>query len=438
MTPDTTPRVLLTPMRARDPFEAHRAATPLELLFDLTFVVAVAAAVPELARAIVDNHPLEGVVGFLLVFFGIWWAWMNFTWFASAFDSDDALYRVLTMVQMAGVLVLAAGVAPAFEHGDFTTAVAGYVLMRVALVAQWLRVARSIPEYRRNALRYAIPIAAVQLLWILRLALPAPIGIVSFVVLGIVELLIPVWAERGDMTPWHPHHIAERYGLFTIIVLGESVLATTAAILAARTASGVSFDLIVVAVSALVLLFACWWLYFLDSDAPRLAAHRERSFIWGYGHFFVFAALAALGAGIEVTVEAISHEVAASGLLIGYSVALPLAIFLAARYALYVRTGGHHLARDELIVAELAIVLAIPLASTAVGPAWILAAVAVTAAGLVAYKTVRLNAVSAGEAVDTSAMSVARHHAAHEDAEGPQGRQGRAPGTAEGEVSSTT
>jgi low temperature requirement protein LtrA len=187
-----------------------------------------------------------------------------------------------------------------------------------------------------------------------------------------------------------------------------------------------------------VLLFACWWLYFLDSDAPRLAAHRERSFIWGYGHFFVFAALAALGAGIEVTVEAISHEVAASGLLIGYSVALPLAIFLAARYALYVRTGGHHLARDELIVAELAIVLAIPLASTAVGPAWILAAVAVTAAGLVAYKTVRLNAVSAGEAVDTSAMSVARHHAAHEDAEGPQGRQGRAPGTAEGEVSSTT
>ncbi len=96
-------------MRARDPDEAHRAATPLELLFDLTFVVAVAAVVPELAHAVVDDHPIEGVVGYILVFFGIWWAWMNFTWFASAFDCDDALYRVLTMVQMGGVLVLAAG-----------------------------------------------------------------------------------------------------------------------------------------------------------------------------------------------------------------------------------------------------------------------------------------------------------------------------------------
>ena len=103
----TTP--VLTTMRARDPAETHRPATPLELLFDLTFVVAIAAVVPEFAHAIVEGHPLEGLVGYLLAFFAIWWAWMNFTWFASAFDCDDALYRVLTFVQMAGVLVLAAG-----------------------------------------------------------------------------------------------------------------------------------------------------------------------------------------------------------------------------------------------------------------------------------------------------------------------------------------
>jgi low temperature requirement protein LtrA len=424
-------------MRARDPHEDHRAATPLELLFDLTFVVAVAAAVPELAHAIVEDHAIDGVIGYLLVFFGIWWAWMNFTWFASAFDCDDALYRVLTMVQMAGVLVLAAGVAPAFQDGDFTIAVAGYVLMRIALVAQWLRVARSVPEYRRNALRYAIPIATVQLLWIVRLALPTPIGIVSFMVLGAIELLIPIWAERGDMTPWHPHHIAERYGLFTIIVLGESVLATTAAILAARSATGISIDLVITAIAALVLLFACWWLYFLDSDAPRLAAHRERSFVWGYGHFFVFAGLAAIGSGIEVTIEAITHGITASALLVGYSVAVPLAVFLAARYALYVRTGGRHLARHELIVGELAIVLVIPLLGGVLDPEWVLASLAAAAAGLVIYKTVRLERVSAGEAADTGRVSAARQDAAHEDAEGPQGRQGRAPEPAEGEVPST-
>jgi low temperature requirement protein LtrA len=401
-------------MRARDPYEAHRTATPLELLFDLTFVVAVAAAVPELAHAIVDAHPIEGLIGYLLVFFGIWWAWMNFTWFASAFDCDDALYRVLTMVQMAGVLVLAAGVEPAFQDGDFTVAVGGYVLMRIALVAQWLRVARSVPEFRRNALRYAIPIATLQLLWIARLALPAPVSLVTFVVLGIAELLIPVWAERGNMTPWHPHHIAERYGLFTIIVLGESVLATTVAILAARTSTGLSFDLVVVAISALVLLFACWWLYFLDSDAPRLEAQRERAFVWGYGHYFVFGALAALGAGIEVTVEAVTHEIAASPLLVGYSVAVPLAIFLLARYALYIRLGGRHLARHELIAVELGVVMAIPLTSVVLSPASVFAALAATAAGLVAFKTMRLSKVSAGEVAHTSRMSVHRQDGGHE------------------------
>jgi low temperature requirement protein LtrA len=425
--------VVLTAMRARDPHEPNRAATPLELLFDLTFVVAVAAVVPELAHAVVDGHPSEGVIGYLLVFFGIWWAWMNFTWFASAFDCDDALYRILTFVQMAGVLVLAAGVAPAFRDGDFATAVAGYALMRIALVAQWLRVAWSVPQYRDTALRFAIPIAAVQVLWILRLAVPAPVSLITFGVLVVVELLIPVWAEGRRTTPWHSHHIAERYGLFTIIVLGESVLASTAAILAARSETGTSLDLIVVAIAGLVLIFACWWLYFLDSDAPRLDARRDLGFIWGYGHFFVFASLAAIGAGIEVTIEAISHEVAASPALIGYSVAVPVAIFLVARYALYVRLGGERRVSRTFIAAEVAGVLAVPLASVALGPAWVLALVAAFAAGLVIVKTMRVHAVSAGEGTDEPAMSLDRHDGRHE-VDQVQDRQGGTAGPPEGET----
>jgi low temperature requirement protein LtrA len=420
-------------MRARDPHEAHRAATPLELLFDLTFVVAVAAAVPELAHAIVDGHPVEGILGYLFVFFGIWWAWMNFTWFASAFDCDDAFYRVLTMAQMAGVLVLAAGVGPAFANGDFTIAVLGYVVMRIALVSQWLRVARSVPQYRDTALRFAISIAAVQLLWIVRLGLPAPISIVALVAGVVVELLIPVWAERRHMTPWHPGHIAERYGLFTIIVLGESVLASTAAILAARSETGTSLDLIVVAVAGLVLIFACWWLYFLDSDAPRLDARRDLGFIWGYGHYFVFASLAAVGAGIEVTVEAISHEVAASPVLIGYSVAVPLAIFLIVRYALYVRLGGERQVSRAFLAAEIGGILAIPLASVVVPPGWVLALLAAFAAGLVIVKTLRTHLVSASAVADEPAVSADRHDARHE-VDQVQDSEGGTAGTPEGET----
>src|SRR5262250_1201188 len=127
-------------MSGRDPDEPNRASSPLELLFELTFVVAVARAGIELRDALAQGHAGHALAGYAAVFFAIWWAWVNFTWFASAYDSDDVPYRLATMVQMTGVLVLAAGVPRAFD-GDFTLAVVGYVIMRVAQTGQWLRAA---------------------------------------------------------------------------------------------------------------------------------------------------------------------------------------------------------------------------------------------------------------------------------------------------------
>src|SRR5690242_4679178 len=83
-------------MTARDRDEEHRASTPLELFFDLCFVVAVAQAGGRLVHAIADGHAAHGVAGYLMVFFAIWWAWMNFSWFASAYDTDDVPYRITT------------------------------------------------------------------------------------------------------------------------------------------------------------------------------------------------------------------------------------------------------------------------------------------------------------------------------------------------------
>ena len=107
-------------MRARSPHEPHRVATPLELLFDLVFVVAVAQAASGLHHAIAGAHALEGLMGYLLVFFAIWWAWMNFTWFASAYDCDDVPYRLAVFVQVAGALIFASGVPAMFESGNRT------------------------------------------------------------------------------------------------------------------------------------------------------------------------------------------------------------------------------------------------------------------------------------------------------------------------------
>jgi low temperature requirement protein LtrA len=326
-------------MRARAADEPHRVSTPLELFFDLCFVVAVAQAAAPLHHSIAEGHVAHGLAGYLPVFFAIWWAWMNFTWFASAYDTDDDVYRITTFIQIAGALVLAAGIEPAFE-GDFRVVTVGYVIMRLALVAQWLRAARADPPRRRTARRYAVGVVVVQVLWLLRLLLPesAP-QLPIFHLLALAELAVPIWAEtaEGGPTTYHPHHIAERYGLFTIIVLGESVAAATVAVRGAFDEGGDhAGELLRVAGAGLVLVFALWWLYF-DRPAHRLLAGLRTSILWGYGHYFIFAAAAAVGAGLAVTVDRITAHADISATVAGYAVAVPVAVYLFFVWLLHLR-----------------------------------------------------------------------------------------------------
>src|SRR5437764_6057076 len=120
------------PMTGRRMDEGHRVATPLELLFDLCFVVAVAQASAGLRHGL-DAHLVgPSVARYAAVFFGIWWTWVNFTWFASAYDTDDVLYRLATFVQIGGALIIAAGVPRAFDRADFGVITARYVVTRAA------------------------------------------------------------------------------------------------------------------------------------------------------------------------------------------------------------------------------------------------------------------------------------------------------------------
>jgi low temperature requirement protein LtrA len=329
-------------MRSRDTNEEHRAATPLELFFDLVFVVAIAQAASSLHHGLAEDHVGESVLGFVLVFFAIWWAWMNFTWFASAYDPDDVPYRLSVFVIMVGVLILAAGVPRAFDGEDFGVITLGYVVMRLAMVTLWLRVATSIPEHRRCALRYALGIFIVQILWVARLAIVEDLRLTSFLVLVVAELAVPAWAERAGRTSWHPEHITERYGLFTIIVLGESLLAATIGVQAALDADSTFADLALVIVGGLVTVFAMWWLYF---DLPReqivhearegLEEHLSRPFIWGYGHYLVFASVAATGAGLAVAVDQATHHSELSDIAAALCVTLPVSVYLLAVWGLH-------------------------------------------------------------------------------------------------------
>jgi low temperature requirement protein LtrA len=373
-------------MVARDTSERHRAATPLELLFDLTFVVAVAAAAAQLAHAIVEGHAAEGLLGYLMVFFAIWWAWMNFTWFASAYDSDDAPYRLVTLLQMGGVLVLAAGVPAALNEQDWTAVTVGYVIMRVAMVVQWLRAAHDDPIRRATARRYAAGIAVVQIGWLVRLALPEPAGLLGFFVLVAAELAVPIWAERRTGITWHPHHIAERHGLFTLIVLGESVLAASRA-LAPAVQADVDLDTVLVGGGGLILLFGCWWLYFLAPAGEGLARHRERSFWWSYGHYGIFASLAALGAALEVVAEMLIHPIASPAGLVGFAVAIPVCVFLLLTWALHAPLDPALSRKLGYVLAACAVLIGVAAATTVGLPLpWAVVAMSAPVCALVALR----------------------------------------------------
>ncbi len=370
-------------MIARSRHEAHRAATPLELLFDLCFVVAVAQANSRLVHAFAESHPGHGITGYLALFFAIWWAWMNFTWFASAYDIDDALYRVVTLVQITGVLILAAGVPRAFDDGDFTVVVVGYVVMRLAQTFQWLRAAHASSDAgeSRVARRYAAGLVLTQLGWIAMLFVPDGARGYVFVALILAELAVPLVAERDGNTPWHPHHIAERYGLFTLIVLGETIAGATIAVQQAVDGDGHgSLDgLLPLAAGGLLLVFCAWWIYFAVPIHEHLTSNRQ-GFVWGYGHYFVFASAAAIGAGVELAVEQSVGEAHISERAAAAAVTVPAALFFLVVWLLHARHFKRTRAQQlTMPLGALAILLCTFAGSSAVPLAGVAAALTVVA-----------------------------------------------------------
>lgn len=326
----------LLPVHGREPHEAGRVATPLELLYDLTYVVALGIAAARFAEAIEFSHVGVGLLGFALAIFAILISWISFTWFASAFDTDDWLHRLLTMVQMAGVVVFAIGIGEMFtsleegDHLDIRAMVAGYVVMRVGLVGQWLRVAGASRQWRPVALRQAGSILLVQVGWIaLAWAEPSILwGFVVVLALGLVEFAIPVVSQGGaDGTPWHRHHIAERYGAFAIIALGEGVVGTVAASTAAAD-HGWDRDTVLILAIGIGLTFGLWWSYFLVPFGDLLAKRPGRGYVFGYGHVGVFAGIAGTGAGVHIAGSYLHHEGTVGPVGVVLSVAVPVGLFL--------------------------------------------------------------------------------------------------------------
>ena len=295
---------LLEPPRLRTlggPAEEDRRATWLELFFDLVFV----AAVGQLANALSATPTTGRFFEFLGVFVPVWWAWMGFTFYANRFDTDDLPYRLLLLLAMFGVAVLATTVPEVFD-GAKTGFPVAYVGVRLVLVALYARASRHVPEARALTRTFLAAFVAGILIWLASLAVPQPWNYVMWGAALVIEVLIPIpaWRLVRD-APIHPRHLPERFGLLTLIVLGESVLAVVLGVSRVSWVGGSA----VAAAAGFLIAASVWWIYFDFLDEETIIARGVLSGLTStYANYFVVVGLAALGAGVKLAILAAGGE----------------------------------------------------------------------------------------------------------------------------------
>ena len=284
----------------------ERHASWLELFFDLVFVVAVA----ELAQELVRDHSLGGFAIFAGLFLPVFIAWQGFTFYADRFDSDDVLFRVVMLAAMLAIAALAVQIpdVPAGRHdAGFVVA---YVTLRSLLIALYLRAWPHARAARPLIARYAGGYSLSVALWLSSLLVDEPARYALWGVGLAVEYAMPVLAQRiHARIPVDPAHVPERFALFTIIVLGESVVAVAlgTAHNEWRLASAATAALGFVSVACL------WWVYFDRGMAGGLSSRTGSMQIYTRIHIPLLGALTAVGAGVHMLIQEAATGTAQAG-----------------------------------------------------------------------------------------------------------------------------
>jgi low temperature requirement protein LtrA len=244
--------------------------------------------------------------------------------------------------------------------------------MRVPMLAQWARAMRQDPERRHVVKIFILTLTASQAGWILLAVAHTGVGVMFAwaALLVAIELVGPVVAEHvRDGTPWHPHHIAERYGLMVIIALGEGLLGTTAALGVLIKGSGWTVETALLGVAGVAMTFGVWWTYFVIPSGDLLHGRRSRSFGWGYGHIPLFGAIVAIGAGLHAAAYLLEGDgqskLSETQTLV--AVALPLSVYLVGLYVLYAALTRTVDPFHLLLVGLTVVVVAAALALAAAG-----------------------------------------------------------------------
>jgi low temperature requirement protein LtrA len=309
-------------LRTADDPDEERRATWLELFYDLVFVAAIA----QVAHSLSEHVSLSGYFGYVLLFVPIWWSWVGATFYATRFDTDDLGHRLLTLLQMVAIAVLAVNV----HHGlgESSTGFAlSYITVRAILIIQYLVAGYHVPTARGLTTWYATGFSIAATIWLVSIFVPVPWGLGLWGLALIVDFGTPLTAGRlVAKVPPSFSHVPERLGLFTIIVLGEGVIAVVRGVSQLEWGVTSASE----AVLGMSIAFSLWWIYFDSVDGSPLKGMRYgrmgMGLIWLYSHLPLAIGIAATGVGVEHVIASKAGIAlpAADRWLICFSVALCL------------------------------------------------------------------------------------------------------------------
>ncbi len=298
---------LLRPPRLRtiDDTDPERHATWLEQFFDIVFGVAIA----ELSHNLSNDLSIAGFVKFAALFVPCWWAWVLFTFYADRFDTDDVIYRLLTLSGMLTVAALAVNIHNAFHSSSAGFAIS-YVLLRSVVLVMYVRAARHVPVARASLKLYLASYAPSTSLWLASVAVPTPSRYVLWAIAMTIELSMPLLGSRVlTRTPAHASHLPERFGLFTLIVLGELIVSVTGSI------SHMHWQLpsTTNAVFGFAIAASLWWNYFNFLDSSVCIKGVGSVHLYNYGHLPILIGLTLAAVGTEHAILEASYSVLPAG-----------------------------------------------------------------------------------------------------------------------------
>ena len=313
----------------------ERKVTWTELFFDLVFVAAVAQVGTPLA-----GHYSFGELGrFALLLLIIWWAWHGYAVYATRFDTDDRVERAATLLQMVAVVFMAANAEQGLDSVSSAGFAAAYAVMRLILVARYLRAAsRGGP--RALARDHAVGFGAAAIVWLVSAIAPTPWRYALWIVALAIDLGTAVVASRHTVAaPPHASHLPERFGLFTLILLGEAMVAIMKGV---QHQPEWSVSAAGTALSGIGVMCTVWWAYFDGVDAAghrpvRCAADSRRLAAWSAAHVPLYLGVALFGMANEHAIrgggwQVLHGEEAALAMLGVLLIGGALAVLYAERY----------------------------------------------------------------------------------------------------------